>query len=193
MCGASHHIVNVDIVVPNQTRYLGLIGNIAEQVAKELGSGLNYSNPVGEGSDEAERGKEVLRELVVAGRDPTEILEPAKAALDDIALLVGLLVMADLVLAVGFAGNDSLDAALFEESSDRIGVIAFVGEQFLDARNEANAGFRHDAIGNVAWCQDEDPRPAKLIDYRVDLAVAAALRSPDRLKICPPFPPLAQR
>jgi serine/threonine-protein kinase RsbW len=28
--------VSVDIVVPNQTRYLRLIGNIAEQIAKEL-------------------------------------------------------------------------------------------------------------------------------------------------------------
>ncbi len=28
--------MNVDIIVPNQTRYLRLIGNIAEQVAKEL-------------------------------------------------------------------------------------------------------------------------------------------------------------
>ena len=28
--------MNVDIVVPNQTRYLRLIGNIAEQIAKEL-------------------------------------------------------------------------------------------------------------------------------------------------------------
>jgi serine/threonine-protein kinase RsbW len=36
MCGASDTIVNVDVLVPNQTRYLGLIGNIAEQVAKGL-------------------------------------------------------------------------------------------------------------------------------------------------------------
>jgi len=28
--------MNVDIVIPNQTRYLRLIGNIAEQIAKEL-------------------------------------------------------------------------------------------------------------------------------------------------------------
>lgn len=28
--------MNVDIVVPNQTRYLRLVGNIAEQVAKEV-------------------------------------------------------------------------------------------------------------------------------------------------------------
>jgi serine/threonine-protein kinase RsbW len=36
MCGASENIMNVDIVVPNQTRYLGFIGNIAEQIAKQL-------------------------------------------------------------------------------------------------------------------------------------------------------------
>jgi len=40
MCGASENIMNVDIVVPNQTRYLGLIGNIAEQIAKQLVPGI---------------------------------------------------------------------------------------------------------------------------------------------------------
>jgi serine/threonine-protein kinase RsbW len=39
MCGASENIVKVDILVPNQTRYLGLIGNIAEQIAKQLDTG----------------------------------------------------------------------------------------------------------------------------------------------------------
>lgn len=39
MCGASENIMNVDIVVPNQTRYLSLIGNIAEQIAKQLDTG----------------------------------------------------------------------------------------------------------------------------------------------------------
>jgi serine/threonine-protein kinase RsbW len=36
MCDASENIIKVDIVVPNQTRYLSLIGNIAEQIAKQL-------------------------------------------------------------------------------------------------------------------------------------------------------------
>jgi serine/threonine-protein kinase RsbW len=36
MCGASENSMSVDIVVPNQTRYLRLIGNIAEQIAKQL-------------------------------------------------------------------------------------------------------------------------------------------------------------
>ena len=39
MGGPSENIVNVDILVPNQTRYLGLIGNIAEQIAKQLDTG----------------------------------------------------------------------------------------------------------------------------------------------------------
>jgi serine/threonine-protein kinase RsbW len=36
MCAAQETILNLDIQVPNQTRYLGLIGNIAELVAKEV-------------------------------------------------------------------------------------------------------------------------------------------------------------
>ena len=39
MCGSSENIITVDIVVPNQTRYLSLIGNIAEQIAKHLETG----------------------------------------------------------------------------------------------------------------------------------------------------------
>lgn len=34
--GGETDIIDVEIVVPNQTRYLSLIGNIAEQVAKTL-------------------------------------------------------------------------------------------------------------------------------------------------------------
>ncbi len=134
-----------------------------------------------------------MRELVVACGDATPILEPSEAALDDVALLVNLLVVAELLVATGFARDDGPNSALFEEISNRIGIIAFVGKQFFDAWNEADAVFRHHAIGGVAWRENEDPGPAKLVDYRMDLAVAAALRSPDRLKICPPFPPLAQR
>ena len=99
-----------------------------------LGSGLNcLPNPESQGSDEAESGKEVLSELVVSCCDATPVLEPAETAFDDIAVLVGMLVVANLLFAVGFAGNDGLDAALFEEGSDRIGVIAFVGKELFDA------------------------------------------------------------
>jgi len=91
------------------------------------------------------------------------------------------------------AWDDGLGAALLEKGPDRIGIIALVGEEFFDAGNKADTVFGHRAIGYVARCEDEGPRPAKLVDYRMELAVTAAFRMPDRLKICPPFPPLAQR
>ena len=97
--------------------------------------------------------------------------------------------MTDLFFTVGFAGNDRRDAALFEEGSDRIGVVAFVGEEFFDARDEAHAFFRHHAIGSIAGRQNEGPRPAEFVDDCVNLAVLATFREPDRLKLGPPFPP----
>ena len=36
MCTTSETILNLDIMVPSQTRYLRLIGNIAEQLARDL-------------------------------------------------------------------------------------------------------------------------------------------------------------
>ena len=36
MCDTPESILSLDIVVPNQTRYLRLVGNMAELVAKEL-------------------------------------------------------------------------------------------------------------------------------------------------------------
>jgi hypothetical protein len=134
-----------------------------------------------------------LRELIIACCDTPEILQPAKAALDDVAAFVGFLVAADFVFAVGFAWDDGFDAALLEEGADCIGILAFVGEELFDARDQADAFFGHHAIGGIAWREDERPGAAIFVDNRVDLAVAAAFCRPDRLKIRPPFPPLAQR
>ena len=130
-----------------------------------------------------------MGELVVSGGDATPVLQPAETALDDIAVLVGFLVMADVRLAAGFARNDGLDAFLFKKGADGVGVITLVGEELFDAGDEADAFFRPHAVGGVAGREDESPRPAEFIDDRVNLAVATALREPDRLKIGPPFPP----
>ena len=101
--------------------------------------------------------------------------------------------MSDALLAIGFARDDRLDSLLSEEGAKRIGVVALVGQKCLDAGDQADAFLRHDTVGGVARCQDQHPRAEKLIDDRVDFAVAAALCEPNRLKFGPPFPPLAQR
>src|SRR5580700_6064823 len=59
--------------------------------------------------------------------------------------------------------------------------------------DQADASLRHGAIGGVARRQNQHPRAEKLIDNRVDFAVAAALRKPNRLEYVPPFPPPVQR
>jgi hypothetical protein len=45
------------------------------------------------------------------------------------------------------------------------------------------------SIENISGRENEGPRPAEVVDYRMDLAVAAAFRDANRLKIGPPFPP----
>ena len=130
-----------------------------------------------------------MRELVVSGCYTSEILEPAKAALDDVSAFIGLLVITDFLFAVGFAWDHGLDAALFEKGPDRVSVIALVGKKFFDAGDEAHAFFGHHAIGGVAGSKDERPGSAEFVDERIDLAVAAPFRKPDRLKFGPPFPP----
>jgi uncharacterized ferredoxin-like protein len=69
----------------------------------------------------------------VAGCNATRILEPAKAAFDNVAAFICLLVVVDFRFAVGFAGDNGLDALLLEESRYRIGIIALGGEELVDA------------------------------------------------------------
>lgn len=104
-----------------------------------------------------------------------------------------MLVIADTLFPIGLAGNDGLDPLLFEVGSERVGVIALIGEKLGDAWNQADTGFGDHAIGSVSRSEDEDPGPTQLVDDRVNLAVSAAFGEPDRLRLRPPFPPLAQR
>ena len=134
-----------------------------------------------------------MREFVVSGGDAPEILEPAKATFDDVATFISLLVVSDFLRTVGLAWNNGFDTALFEETPDRVGVVAFVGKELFDAGNHADAFLGHDAICRIAGCEDESPRPTQMVDYRMYLAVFAAFGNADRLIIAPPFPPPAQR
>ena len=74
-----------------------------------------------------------MRELVITRGDAPEILEPAEAALDDIAVLIGFPVVPDALFAVGFARDDGTYFLLFEKGAKRIRVITFVGQKLADA------------------------------------------------------------
>ena len=151
------------------------------------------SKPVRQHGDETQCGEKISRELVVTGGDTPPILEAAEATLNYVATLVGLLVVADAFLAIGFAGDDCLDPTFFKEATKRIGIVPLVCYQFGDAVDQAHAGFGHNAVSRVARRQYKYPWTAPIIDNRMDLAVPTAFGDAYRLRLGPPLPPLAQR
>ena len=79
-------------------------------------------------------GQEIPGELVVSGGEAPEVLEPAKAALDDISAFVGAFVEAMDDDTVGLIRNDGLGAAPNDFATKIIAVIPFVGEECAHGR-----------------------------------------------------------
>ena len=137
--------------------------------------------------------QEIPGELVVSGGDAPEVLEPAKAALDDISAFVGAFVEAMDDDTIGFVGDYGLGAAANDFPAKVVAVIPFVSEERAHGRGERqNIGRRRD-IGILAWGQVQDDRPAERIAQRMDFCRAASARAADCLIVLPPFPPEAQR
>ena len=137
--------------------------------------------------------QEIAGELVVSGSDAPEVLEPAKASLDDISAFVGAFVEAMDDDTVGFVGDDGFGAATNDFAAKVIAVIPFIGEECAHGRRDRqNIGRRHD-IGILAWGQMQDDGPAERIAQRMDFCRAASARAADCLIVLPPFPPEAHR
>ena len=138
-------------------------------------------------------GQEIAGELVVSGRDAAEVLEPTKAALDDVSAFIGTLVEGMDDDAVGFVGDDGLGAATYDFAAKVVAVIPFVAEERAHGRRERqNIGRRRD-IGILARGQMQNDRPAERIAQRMDFCRAAPARAADCLIVLPPFPPEAHR
>jgi len=101
--------------------------------------------------------------------------------------------MSNAFLAIGFARDDCPDAVFLEESAKSISVVSLIGDKLRNAWDQAHTSFRHNAIGSVAGRQHEHPRAALFVDNRMNLAVSTAFGDAYRLRLRPPFPPLAQR
>ena len=137
--------------------------------------------------------QEISGELIISGGDAAEVLEPAKAALDDISAFVSAFVEAMDDDAVGFVGDDGLGAATYDFAAKVVAIIPFVGEERAHRRRERQNIWRRRDIGIVAWGQVQDDRPAERIAQRMDFCRAASARAADCLIVLPPFPPEAHR
>jgi hypothetical protein len=138
-------------------------------------------------------GQEIPGKLVIPCGYAPEVLQPAKAAFDDISAFVGAFVETMDDDTVGFIGDDGLGAAANDFAAKIVAVIPFVGEERAHARRERqNIGGRRN-IGILAWGQMQDNRPAERIAQRMDFCRAASARAADCLIVLPPFPPEAHR
>src|ERR1700750_168066 len=138
-------------------------------------------------------GQEMPGDLVISGGDAAEVLEPAKAAFDDISAFVGAFVEAMDDNTVRFIGDYRLGAATNNFAAKVVAVIPFVGEQRAHGWRERQDIGRRSNLGIRAWDQTQHDRPAERLAQRRDFCRAASARAPDCLIMLPPFPPEAHR
>ncbi|MHC2603160.1 hypothetical protein ACVL92_003974 [Bradyrhizobium liaoningense] len=138
-------------------------------------------------------GQKITGELVISRGDAPEVLEPAKAAFDDISSFVGAFVEAMDDDTVRFIGDYGLGATTNDFAAKLVAIIPFVGEEHAHGwRERQDIGSRSD-IGILAWSQMQDDRPAERIAQRMDFCRAASARAADCLIVLPLFPPEAHR
>jgi hypothetical protein len=87
------------------------------------------SGPEGDDRGDGDSGGEVGGELVVAGRDASEVLEAAEGGLDAPTILVAGFVVADRALAVASPRDDRGRPARLEGAPERVGVVSAVGDR----------------------------------------------------------------
>ena len=138
-------------------------------------------------------GQEIPGELVVSCGDTPEVLEPAKAAFDDISAFVGALVETMDDDTIGFIGDDGLGAATNNFGAKVVAVISLVAEERAHGWRERQNIRRGSDIGVLSWGQMKNDWPAERIAQRMDFCRAASARAADCLIVLPPFPPEAQR
>ena len=138
-------------------------------------------------------GQEISGELVISRGDAPEVLEPAKAAFDDISAFVGAFVEAMDDDTVGFIGNDGLGAVTSDFGAKVVTVVPFVCEKRAHGWSERQNIGRSSDVGILTWGQMQDDRPAERIAQRMDFCRAASARAADGLIMLPPFPPEAHR
>ena len=138
-------------------------------------------------------GQEVGGELVVAGCEPSEVLEAAEHALDGVPALVKHGAEAAFP-ASGDLGGDVWGCALvLDQLAHRVGVVGAIGQDDAAFRQPGEQRLRRPAVGGLARRQEEGERTALTVCKGVELGVASASRGADGLGESPPLPPAAER
>jgi hypothetical protein len=153
----------------------------------------NGSNPKSYNCRDCDGRQEVPAELIIARGDPPKVLEAAEGVLDEVPISISRLVIGDLPLAVGPAGNDRPRPLFAQGFAKGICIVALISDEMLRAPQSVRKQFGGPNVANVAGSEPEREWSSDHVGEDVDLAGLTAPRGADALRFRPPLPPKAER
>ncbi len=138
-------------------------------------------------------GEQVSCELVMAGRDASEVLELVEEAFHEVALAVQVMGCGALLPAIPLGRDVGARAMVGNELEDGAGVIAAVSDGVPGRLKAVKEGRHGSLVGGLARGDHEAARPAKAVEDDVDFGAQPASRASDGVVRTPFFPPAACR
>ncbi len=138
-------------------------------------------------------GEEVSCELVMAGRDASEVLELVEETFDEVALAVQVIGHRALLPAVPLGRDVGARAVVGDAFEDGAGVAAAVGDGVPGRLKAVKEGRYGSLVGGLAWSEHKAARQAATVDDDVDFGAQPASRASDGVIRTPFFPPAACR
>ena len=152
-----------------------------------------HSEPPIDDSGDGDGCEEVLDFSIVSGCEPPPVLEAAEHPFDDVALVVDALVVRELNLAMTQRWDDGDGAALSQPMTQGVGVVSFVGDQFVARRQRFDTLHRDRDIRDISGSYDERPGAAAFVAQGMKFGLASMLGTADTIGQGPPFAPPAVR
>ena len=89
--------------------------------------------------------------------------------------------------------DDGHGPALDQQRSKAVAVVAAVSQASLGWRKGCEQTWRGPMVADLSGGDGERDQAAQPIGYPMDFGARSAARASDGLRLCPPFPPAAER
>ena len=122
-----------------------------------------------------------MGQFVITRCDSTEMFNPAKVTLNEIAVLILMLVIRCRVVAIGAWRNNRLGTKLGNLLTQRVRVKGLVGHDSIRINVLQQRGRLRDVM-SLPPGQDESSKIAQALDQCVNLGSQPTTGSPDRLR-----------
>ena len=147
---------------------------------RQLARVCSQSSQPNETTREMNKRQERLGEFVVARGDASEMLEPCKEALDQIASAIEMPIELARCQAIGSGWNHRFCARRFDGGHEMVGIVALVGHHGLTGQIFDQCWGKVD-IGNLPGREDDAQGIAQCVDGNVQFGRQSAARAADFL------------